>query len=107
MTRRPPRSTRTDTLFPYSTLFRSGDRQILCLDRQRLSALPRTAGRHRRTDTAEYRPGDLDPRPDRRDREHARAEEANIGAENRIRQRLGIASPDQPKDRRQDAPTGK
>src|SRR3546814_15321693 len=27
MIRRPPRSTRTDTLFPYTTLFRSGDRQ--------------------------------------------------------------------------------
>src|SRR3546814_15323241 len=26
MRRRPPRSTRTDTLFPYTTLFRSGDR---------------------------------------------------------------------------------
>src|SRR3546814_20421140 len=25
MVRRPPRSTRTDTLFPYTTLFRSGD----------------------------------------------------------------------------------
>src|SRR3546814_3117441 len=25
MIRRPPRSTRTDTLFPYTTLFRSGD----------------------------------------------------------------------------------
>src|SRR3546814_9921193 len=25
MIRRPPRSTRTDTLFPYPTLFRSGD----------------------------------------------------------------------------------
>src|SRR3546814_3594132 len=25
MLRRPPRSTRTDTLFPYTTLFRSGD----------------------------------------------------------------------------------
>src|SRR3546814_5225066 len=30
MIRRPPRSTRTDTLFPYTTLFRS-----LCLDRAR------------------------------------------------------------------------
>src|SRR3546814_19775794 len=33
MIRRPPRSTRTDTLFPYSTLFRSAgsvDRQSLC-----------------------------------------------------------------------------
>src|SRR3546814_11167860 len=27
MIRRPPRSTRTDTLFPYPTLFRSKDRQ--------------------------------------------------------------------------------
>src|SRR3546814_9956870 len=32
MIRRPPRSTRTDTLFPYTTLFRSctGDRRCLC-----------------------------------------------------------------------------
>src|SRR3546814_10816617 len=28
MIRRPPRSTRTDTLFPYTTLFRSGLRDI-------------------------------------------------------------------------------
>src|SRR3546814_17591779 len=27
MIRRPPRSTRTDTLFPYTTLFRSGGRE--------------------------------------------------------------------------------
>src|SRR3546814_10506114 len=27
MIRRPPRSTRTDTLFPYTTLFRSGKRR--------------------------------------------------------------------------------
>src|SRR3546814_18939490 len=35
MIRRPPRSTRTDTLFPYTTLFRSGERLFhnagLCL----------------------------------------------------------------------------
>src|SRR3546814_7662200 len=31
MIRRPPRSTRTDTLFPYTTLFRS----VLALDRDR------------------------------------------------------------------------
>src|SRR3546814_2545969 len=29
MIRRPPRSTRTDTLFPYTTLFRSADRRWL------------------------------------------------------------------------------
>src|SRR3546814_2465032 len=34
MIRRPPRSTRTDTLFPYTTLFRSAD------DRGRLGAAP-------------------------------------------------------------------
>src|SRR3546814_12101681 len=28
MTRRPPRSTRTDTLFPYTTLFRSHGRSL-------------------------------------------------------------------------------
>src|SRR3546814_10438918 len=30
MIRRPPRSTRTDTLFPYTTLFRSADHLDLC-----------------------------------------------------------------------------
>src|SRR3546814_9087105 len=30
MIRRPPRSTRTDTLFPYTTLFRSQRRQAGC-----------------------------------------------------------------------------
>src|SRR3546814_13448578 len=29
MIRRPPRSTRTDTLFPYTTLFRSAERFVL------------------------------------------------------------------------------
>src|SRR3546814_17698651 len=33
MIRRPPRSTRTDTLFPYTTLFRSGDDPLLDLVR--------------------------------------------------------------------------
>src|SRR3546814_2823844 len=28
MIRRPPRSTRTDTLFPYTTLFRSGNKKV-------------------------------------------------------------------------------
>src|SRR3546814_9136065 len=41
MIRRPPRSTRTDTLFPYTTLFRS------CMEEaeaeQRLAAAPATA----------------------------------------------------------------
>src|SRR3546814_13481412 len=38
MIRRPPRATRTDTLFPYTTLVRSGGGVLveLCLDRQRI-----------------------------------------------------------------------
>src|SRR3546814_16088483 len=32
MIRRPPRSTRTDTLFPYTTLFRSVSQHIVVLD---------------------------------------------------------------------------
>src|SRR3546814_9162214 len=42
MIRRPPRSTRTDTLFPYTTLFRSGLFDLLC---RRKSARNRVRGR--------------------------------------------------------------
>src|SRR3546814_12920061 len=35
MIRRPPRSTRTDTLFPYTTLFRSIHRIVLNLEQDR------------------------------------------------------------------------
>src|SRR3546814_10373819 len=37
MRRRPPRSTRTDTLFPYTTLFRSGPSLVLLQHPQRLA----------------------------------------------------------------------
>src|SRR3546814_17627147 len=43
MIRRPPRSTRTDTLFPYTTLFRSGRSG----DRQGLSGDDERRARHR------------------------------------------------------------
>src|SRR3546814_18154085 len=51
MIRRPPRSTRTDTLFPYTTLFRSTLRRLV--DRARPARLPtqidaQTVGRRRR-----------------------------------------------------------
>src|SRR3546814_4254458 len=48
MIRRPPRSTRTDTLFPYTTLFRSEDVRLWCPVRQG-RAIPRKTrlGRHR------------------------------------------------------------
>src|SRR3546814_7071711 len=44
MIRRPPRSTRTDTLFPYTTLFRStGLEDVLFLLGQELEMLDRAA----------------------------------------------------------------
>src|SRR3546814_13688566 len=39
MIRRPPRSTRTDTLFPYTTLFRSNDLPVSFADSQAFRAL--------------------------------------------------------------------
>src|SRR3546814_2110557 len=40
MIRRPPRSTRTDTLFPYTTLFRSSAHAGLAEQERRLHAAP-------------------------------------------------------------------
>src|SRR3546814_10995728 len=50
MIRRPPESTRTDTLFPYTTLFRSQDRQRNCQRRARadVQARRRMHARQRR-----------------------------------------------------------
>src|SRR3546814_4329151 len=45
MIRRPPRSTRTDTLFPYTTLFRSRDRRPA--PREAASASPRPGSARR------------------------------------------------------------
>src|SRR3546814_12512479 len=46
MIRRPPRSTRTDTLFPYTTLFRSIDEVVVTLTEGELgwAALPASIG---------------------------------------------------------------
>src|SRR3546814_18930009 len=58
MIRRPPRSTRTDTLFPYTTLFRSAD-----LDRRGVRGLGAVPADHaRQYDVA--KPARY-PRPDR------------------------------------------
>src|SRR3546814_5193166 len=46
MIRRPPRSTRTDTLFPYTTLFRSQG-SLYPRDPRRLAPRPRRAGHGR------------------------------------------------------------
>src|SRR3546814_2903218 len=42
MIRRPPRSTRTDSLFPYTTLFRSGDKIIAESIREEENPLSKT-----------------------------------------------------------------
>src|SRR3546814_4925524 len=47
MRRRPPRSTRTDTLFPYTTLFRSDRRRVL-------ARRPRAVAERRRTGAAGF-----------------------------------------------------
>src|SRR3546814_1379729 len=65
MIRRPPRSTRTDTLFPYTTLFRSSPRRLsrrgLVGGRHGRVRLGRDDRRHRRS-AGRAR---LDGRPDR------------------------------------------
>src|SRR3546814_3420860 len=55
MIRRPPRSTRTDTLFPYTTLFRSHRRARTSADAHRLyQARDRPARRYDRTRSEEH-----------------------------------------------------
>src|SRR3546814_10511861 len=59
MRRRPPRSTRTDTLFPYTTLFRSGSGEheaaaaVLTQPRGQLVEVPELAQRHAELEEAE------------------------------------------------------
>src|SRR3546814_10975876 len=91
MIRRPPRSTRTDTLFPYSTLFRSLPDELHQRGALRLHGTPGgPAGRQlvgvamaaRQLRAEEGRPGHLElaagqhrnARPDRRRHRLARAE---------------------------------
>src|SRR3546814_1132738 len=45
MKRRPPRSTRTDTLFPYTTLFRSEHAEVLLRQRVLRNAVEMLQGR--------------------------------------------------------------
>src|SRR3546814_2290652 len=47
MIRRPPRSTRTDTLFPYTTLFRSRGGEVLGLEPVRCCGEEGLHGHHR------------------------------------------------------------
>src|SRR3546814_6992359 len=57
MRRRPPRSTRTDTLFPYTTLFRSAIARLSGLERLRAS-LAAPSGRERVLPTYQNREND-------------------------------------------------
>src|SRR3546814_2117540 len=75
MIRRPPRSTRTDTLFPYTTLFRSSARDLRA--RLRLPDVPRQRAlrgrlpaRHLDRAAADRQAPDRDRRGDRRSEEH-------------------------------------
>src|SRR3546814_7197311 len=69
MIRRPPRSTRTDTLFPYTTLFRSRRRA----DQPPADHAPvgrRRACRNARSPARPDRPAHPHPEPCRRSEEH-------------------------------------
>src|SRR3546814_2899396 len=46
MIRRPPRSTRTDTLFPYTTLFRSKAQSVTWCNSQAIGGEPACAGQN-------------------------------------------------------------
>src|SRR3546814_8039208 len=65
--RRPPRSTRTDTLFPYTTLFRSHARQAGSQEFHYPSALPRRSARRQ---DSPYRSRHSGCRADHRSEEH-------------------------------------
>src|SRR3546814_3089406 len=56
MIRRPPRSTRTDTLFPYTTLFRSAPRPTRDRDCAAHSASARATAGHARSARADPAP---------------------------------------------------
>src|SRR3546814_17737634 len=64
MIRRPPRSTRTDTPFPYTTLFRSaaGDLEHEAFDRRVDHPRPIHVGKPQRLDAVIARAGNLDQR---------------------------------------------
>src|SRR3546814_2456322 len=67
MIRRPPRSKRTDTLFPYTTLFRSFDRERALRDVRGMLEDRAIARRERRGEEAHHLPQRIVPRHDRED----------------------------------------
>src|SRR3546814_9849436 len=104
MIRRPPRSTRTDTLFPYTTLFRSDSAA------DRLAQAPVETARY----AGDQKCVDQPPRPDDRQqrpahpRQNAAAQRRRPQHAHRVRpglSRLDIAAlPDAPKGKRNQQP---
>src|SRR3546814_2551448 len=73
MIRRPPRSTRTDTLFPYTTLFRSPDDRAAAGEAPRARGTRATRGRAGAQEAQHpKRPGDLPHRGRQAAQGHAR-----------------------------------
>src|SRR3546814_4500779 len=63
MIRRPPRSTRTDTLFPYTTLFRSKDANLVIAEKIRRTQPDPNSGIERHVDLGFVgEPVKVDPR---------------------------------------------
>src|SRR3546814_9553243 len=77
MIRRPPRSTRTDTLFPYTTLFRSDRAQLAHQRRQVVVAVhEHVAVEHRVAEAGVHeRVAEVGNRGERTHVRHARSEE--------------------------------
>src|SRR3546814_4746068 len=101
MIRRPPRSTRTDTLFPYTTLFRSAEQSLLrqldrrddrCNARLALGEGPRLID-DERIDLLEMlkRLGILDQDPSRGTLAHADHDRHRRGETERTRTEIGRA----------------
>src|SRR3546814_6179814 len=82
MIRRPPRSTRTDTLFPYTTLFRSARHRRRAADvghTARIAAIK--ASRQRPEPFVGARESQLDTPAEKRERRKARAHRAERSEE--------------------------
>src|SRR3546814_14798702 len=73
MIRRPPRSTRTDTLFPYTTLFRSGPRARKTSTAGRRRRIGAGLGRSQAKGKARARPFEAEPGATEAERRPTRA----------------------------------
>src|SRR3546814_7403006 len=99
MIRRPPRSTRTDTLFPYTTLFRSAQHATLPVQ-----GPPEGIAAARDAEDRRIGARDPDPARDPPGRQRARGRDHADGIEQEARRQCGRAGPAQqhlrPEDRR-------